>query len=277
MKTRNTQQDLKEKQTREEFIKQSKEIEKMLLPNGESFQESPEELEEAYKKMKSYLKESGVYQEDSLTSSRKADAAARSSRGRRAIRVLSKCAVIAIICGGSLFALSMRSEANREYFMDTVNYLIGNDTQIDIGTEEGDDKKDLSEDKARARIEEELGVQIPKFSYRPKEMQYAGYEIDTQTGIATIEYRFEEKYINLYIANNKGKAIGNTSPHGEEVDNYIIKTLRNEIEVEVNENKEDTDTKTTYIASWKYGGCYYQLAGKLEKADFIRTVERIWY
>ena len=204
MKVKNTQQDPKEKQIRrEEFIKQSKEIEKVLLPHGETLQESPEELEEAYKRMISYLKESGVYEEDG-PAHRSTNTATGSSRSRKAMRFLAKCAVIAILCGGSLFALSMRSEANRVYFMDTVNYLIGNDTQIDIGMEKGDDMKDLTEDEVKERIEEKIGVKVPNFNYRPKEMQYSSYEINTQLGVANIEYEFEGTNTLLLVSNHVG-------------------------------------------------------------------------
>lgn len=90
MKVKNTQQDPKEKQIRrEEFIKQSKEIEKVLLPHGETLQESPEELEEAYKRMISYLKESGVYEEDG-PAHRSTNTATGSSRSRKAMRFLAK-------------------------------------------------------------------------------------------------------------------------------------------------------------------------------------------
>lgn len=277
MKVKNTQQDPKEKQIRrEEFIKQSKEIEKVLLPHGETLQESPEELEEAYKRMISYLKESGVYEEDG-PAHRSTNTATGSSRSRKAMRFLAKCAVIAILCGGSLFALSMRSEANREYFMDTVNYLIGNDTQIDIGMEKGDDIKDLTEDEVKERIEKKLVVKVPHFNYRPKGMEFKSYEIDELTGVAKLNYEYEEKSAVFVVDNNIKKAIGNTSPHGKEINSYSIVTLIDQIDVEIVENKEDTDIESTFTAAWKYGNAYYQFSGKLEKEDFLKIVESVYY
>ena len=277
MKVKNTQQDPKEKQIRrEEFIKQSKEIEKVLLPHGETLQESPEELENAYKRMISYLKESGVYEEDG-PAHRSTNTATGSSRSRKAMRFLAKCAVIAILCGGSLFALSMRSEANRVYFMDTVNYLIGNDTQIDIGMEKGDDMKDLTEDEVKERIKLKLGIQVPNFGYRPKGLEFESYEIDELNGKAKLNYKYEEKKAAFLVGNNTKKAIGNTSPHGKEIHRYSIVTLYDQINVEVVENKEDTDIESTFTATWKYGNAYYQFSGKLEKEDFLEIVERICY
>lgn len=277
MKVKNTQQDPKEKQIRrEEFIKQSKEIEKVLLPHGETLQESPEELEEAYKRMISYLKESGVYEEDG-PAHRSTNTATGSSRSRKAMRFLAKCAVIAILCGGSLFALSMRSEANRVYFMDTVNYLIGNDTQIDIGMEKGDDMKDLTEDEVKERIEQKLGVMVPNFGYRPNGMHYASYEIDMETGLAKLNYEYEDKNVILLVGNNAEKTIVNMSPHGKEINKYSLVTIIDQINVKVVENKEKTDEQSTYTATWKYGKFYYQFSGKLEKEDFEEIIKKIQY
>lgn len=277
MKVKNTQQDPKEKQIRrEEFIKQSKEIEKVLLPHGETLQESPEELEEAYKRMISYLKESGVYEEDG-PAHRSTNTATGSSRSRKAMRFLAKCAVIAILCGGSLFALSMRSEANRVYFMDTVNYLIGNDTQIDIGMEKGDDMKDLTEDEVKERIEEKIGVKVPKFNYRPKDMKYCSYKIDTLTGTANLNYELEGKTAVLLISNNDGAIKGNVRPHGKEIVKYDVNTAFDGMEIEIIGNKEETDAHATYTASWKYENTYYQFSCKLEEEEFVKIAEQIYF
>ena len=66
----------------------------------------------------------------------------RSFKGDSAVgyRKLSKVAGFVIVCAIAVFAASMTIEANRNYFVDSVKYLTGNDTKILIDNDASNDK-----------------------------------------------------------------------------------------------------------------------------------------
>ena len=66
----------------------------------------------------------------------------------------------------------MTIEANRNYFVDSVKYLTGNDTKILIDNDASNDKPSLDEEQARDKIEEEMGVEVPEFLYRPEAFEF---------------------------------------------------------------------------------------------------------
>ncbi|MDO4602771.1 MAG: hypothetical protein Q4B37_10930, partial [Eubacteriales bacterium] len=88
-----------------------------------------------------------------------------SFRGDAAVgyRKLSKVAGFVVVGALAVFAASMTIEANRNYFVDSVKYLTGNDTKILIDNDASNDKPSLDEEQARDKIEEEMGVEVPEF------------------------------------------------------------------------------------------------------------------
>ena len=68
---------------------------------------------------------------------------------------------MALVCSACVFAASMTSEANRNYFVNNFKYLVGDDTRVVIGNDE--ENEDVLEDEyaAIADIEEKLGIDMP--------------------------------------------------------------------------------------------------------------------
>ena len=70
----------------------------------------------------------------------------------------------------------MTSQANRSYFIDSVRYWVGDDTKIVVDNDRTNEKECEDEQTAIDDIEEELGVDIPRFLYRPEGLEFKDYK-----------------------------------------------------------------------------------------------------
>lgn len=189
-------------------------------------------------------------------------------------RKLSKVAGFVIVCAIAVFAASMTIEANRNYFVDSVKYLTGNDTKILIDNDASNDKPSLDEEQARDKIEEEMGVEVPEFLYRPETFEFYDCFIREEAGVANLQYRYEKDIVSLYIDNSRVNVQSNNlSMAGNSSD--IVYISKEELPVSITTIQENGDFEPGYLAEWEWKGCYYQLSGKMPKEIFEKILKEI--
>ncbi len=110
---------------------------------------------------------------------------------------VGRVAGVALLCCACVFAASMTSEANRNYFVKGMRYLVGDDTRIIAGNDGENENINYAEQDAIKEIETKLNVEMPEFYYRPPEFEFLNYEMSASTGIAQIEYKYYENIISL--------------------------------------------------------------------------------
>ena len=189
-------------------------------------------------------------------------------------RKLSKVAGFVIVCAISVFAASMTIEANRNYFIDSMKYLTGNDTKILIDNDSSNDKPSLDEERARDKIEEEMGVEVPEFLYRPETFEFYKYEITPESGIANLQYLYEENVLSVYMkkVNDNLQSSGISIP-GDNVE--VIYPDKANIPISMMKIEEDNDLVPGYIAEWTYENVYYQVVGKMPKEIFEKILKEM--
>ena len=81
--------------------------------------------------------------------------------------------------------------------MDSVKYLTGNDTKILIDNDASNDKPSLDEEQARDKIEEEMGVEVPEFLYRPETFEFYECEMteNQESQDCSICIRYNDKLV----------------------------------------------------------------------------------
>lgn len=189
-------------------------------------------------------------------------------------RKLSKVAGFVIVCAIAVFAASMTIEANRNYFVDSVKYLTGNDTKILIDNDASNDKPSLDEEQARDKIEEEMGVEVPEFLYRPETFEFHKYEMNRESGTVGLQYWYEENIISLYISRSEDNIQSNNVSmvgNGSE----IVYISKEEIPVSIVAVQGEKDFVPGYLAEWEWKGCYYQLSGKMPKEIFEKILKEM--
>lgn len=188
---------------------------------------------------------------------------------KKAVKVAGVC----LIAGAAVFGLSMTSEANRLFLLQTANEVLGTG---DLMQADNDDDRLMSvgdENEARKIITDALNVQVPDFLYLPDGISYQGYELAEEIGYAVLEYSYSKGYLYLEMSNSVSDMsqgnIGETYDYSEE-----IETLNGKINFEI---KQVEKNKEQYTARWKYKNVAYTLSGEISESELIKILENISY
>lgn len=187
-----------------------------------------------------------------------------------------KWAAVAAVTVFGIFGVSMTSEANRAYVMETVNNMTGNSTETEV------DNNDMlrsgtTEQEARAEIEDNLGIELPQFYYLPDGMEYSEYVIYKESQVAFLQYIYENKVIRLMALTNEKNATSMINrDSGKELES-ITSNLAKDIKSTIWEIYESGDIEPTYVLQWDYKNSYYELAGKIPVEEIRQIAKEIMY
>lgn len=205
-------------------------------------------------------------------SSEKSSKNDRLVRKKRSYLRLGKVAGVAGVCLMCVFAASMTSEANRNYFIRGIKYLSGNDTKVIIDNDQNNEVANTDEYEAIEDIENKIGVEIPEFYYRPQGMKFYNYEVSVETSNAKIEYQYNNDTILMFYIDKKNDdtASNMNFVKGEE---YTLDTIKvNGAEITIKEIR-DVEKVSTYMAVWTKNEVSYSLVGKIKLEDLKKIVE----
>lgn len=276
----------------ENYIKKAEEMERALWEDGDfdEDEEEPTDEEEAcsYAALIQRLKAEGVYQEDEKETGN-ADAAEDAGNSKHLLpdsRVLpfprkrrisvGRVAGVALLCCACVFAASMTSEANRNYFVEKMQYMMGDDTRIIVGNDGENEDINYEEQDAIREIETKLKVEVPEFYYRPPKFIFSNYEISELSEIARIEYEYHKYIISFVIDKQAGRSTSRTLSADGNKESFSV-TSYNGIQVTVEELQEEKDLIPSYTATWEKDNVVYWLSGKIEKEEIIKIIKDIVY
>ena len=253
----------------EQYIKMAEEMERELFADVDSdaYESTDEEEARSYQRLINSLKADGIYQEDDA----EPDIGKKVVPMHRKIR-FGKVAGVAILCCACIFAASMTSEANRNYFVKGIRYLAGDDTRIVVDNDEINEKANIEEFEAIEDIENQLGIEMPEFYYRPYGLEFYGYEVDIASDVAKIEYLYKDNIIYMLVDKQmEDTASKITSVQGNKHSRVIIGNDGTEISIERIQDKGDV--LPSYTALWKRKNVVYCLSGRLEEAELKKIFE----
>ena len=282
-----------------EFIREAQERKEELFADEDfqDYEQTDEEVDEAYRKFVNRLKEEGIYREEKpdKDTNKNAEGTAEEITSEdtpseettsekepsvvvplhRKRKKLAKVAGIGIVCGISVFAASMTSEANRNYFINTFQVLTGNNMRTVVDNTDENEKMNVDEYEAIADIEEKLGVEVPEFCYRPYEFEFIDYLINDICSTAWMEYQYENQTITFYI----DKQTDNTASNNQSFDGDKIKqieTFSDNTKVTI-EKIEENNKDTNYVAKWERNHVLYFLTGQLDEKEIEKIVKNMVY
>lgn len=187
-----------------------------------------------------------------------------------------KWAAVAAVTVFGIFGVSMSSEANRAYIMETVDSMMGDD----VGTKMNNDdnlSQNLTEEEAKSVIEEKMAIELPEFFYTPENMIFDTYSIDDMAKMAFLQYRVDEDFIVLMVyANDSGASAYALSDRGKLLGNITSQVFA-PVQATFWEVQEEGDEIPAYILQWNYKNVYYELTGKLSEQEMRKIAENIMY
>lgn len=279
-----------------EFIREAQERKEELFADEDfqDYEQTDEEVDEAYRKFVNRLKEEGIYRKEKSDKNTERTAEDITSEDtpsekttsekepsvvvllHRKRRKLAKVAGIGIVCATSVFAASMTSEANRNYFIDTFKLLSENDTRMVSGNNQDNENVNTDEYNAIAKIENKLGVEVPEFYYRPYDMKFKDYFIDDASDVAWIEFQCEKDIISFHIDKQNENTASNIQSMSGKVEQTIV-TNDEGIRVTIEKIKEIGDKIPSCTAKWKKDNVDYFLIGKISEKEITKIIKNMVY
>ncbi len=253
---------------REEYDRKTQEIEDNLSKDG-SFDPDRIDGDALYQRIMEKIQEEEGKQEKIKLE----------KRGKKKVDIyqVGKWVAVFFVSLTGVFLLSMTSEANRTYFKHTVQYMVGEEVVLELGNDDENGSVEMREEEllARQEIKNKVGISVPVFKYEPKGRIEFHYNIELGNAIATIEYQYRDAIVNLRMINNKRTEGYGLAIHGKVIKKVDI--LKGVITVPIQEIKDPDDQKPTFAAQWEYEDGYYQLSGKVNKEEFLKIVQYIFY
>ena len=196
----------------------------------------------------------------------------RPVRKKRSYLRLGKVAGVAGVCLMCVFAASMTSEANRNYWVRGFKYLTGNDTKVISDNDENDEIANVDEDKAIQDIEKKLKIELPQFYYHPYNMNFMDYEISEETSTARIQYMYKDAIIMFYIDKQNDNISSNIySLHGDKQEEILAGDEKTE--VIINTTYDDNEEIPSYTADWSKNEVFYTLSGRIDIEELKKIIK----
>ena len=191
----------------------------------------------------------------------------------KAAKIVAAC--LALVVG--VFACSMTSEANRMWWQESVERIFGKEAGTVVDNDENRVQTELPEQEAAAKIEEETGIQVPKFLYVPNDWEFNSYTIDTDNYLkrSFMYYKVGNYMITLYMHSSgnddttEAKNDGDTA-RKEEIDtSYATVSLM--------ETEAESDGIPSVSAEWTYENVLYSVWGKLKWEEMKEMIGGMYY
>ena len=259
---------------REEFIEREKQIEEALFADKdvEDLVFTDEEVKDSYQELlRRFEREKRENAEHEASDSKIIEIKSRKTGVRW--HQLGKAVGMAAVALACIFAASMTSEANRKYLVNSMRIWSGDDTKTVNYNDDSNENANLDEDKAIVDIEEKLGIEMPRFYYRPQGMQFKNYEIKELLEVARIEYKYNDSVIILYIdKQNESSESKMNSRHGDESGTVVVNEEGTQVSIS---EIEDIDEKACYSAEWTKDSVMYCLSGRMDIKDLKKIIKEM--
>lgn len=170
-----------------------------------------------------------------------------------------------------IFGASISIEANREKLMEVMNILVANESVARVSNETDRYKYSDEEERARADIEEKLGVSPIIFWYKPQGMEFDDYKVDEISGSAKMFYQYKDTILYLTMKQREMGTSDSASRDGEILDVFDVETEYGIAKISVIQGPGEKD----YLAELAYNECYYSVYGILPEEEFIKLIEKI--
>ena len=193
-------------------------------------------------------------------------------RKKRSYLRLGKVAGVAGVCLMCVFAASMTSEANRNYWVRGFKYLTGNDTKVIIGNDKENEDINSDEYEAIQNIEKKLEIKVPEFYYRPDGMKFWDYQISEETSAARIEYQYKDTILMFYInKQSEDRSSHIYSLHGDEQERIIAGDEKTEVVID--KVYDEGEEMPSYTASWTKNDMVFILSGRVDIEELRKIIK----
>ncbi|MEG1137689.1 MAG: DUF4367 domain-containing protein [Lachnospiraceae bacterium] len=182
-------------------------------------------------------------------------------------------AVLVLVLG-----MGVTSLGSKQYILDVVNKVLGNDDVVTVNTDNSDRKytETAEENAAYQEIYNEFGFKPPQFRYMPQGLIYDSCEIRSDIAQVKIFYIYNKKNSITYNVATKAVNISyNMNVDDLLIEKYQTKVKDHIINMEIREIKETKETMC--IAKFNDSFAFYNITGVLGKNEFEKIINNLYF
>lgn len=177
-----------------------------------------------------------------------------------------------------VLGVGMTSVGSKSYWKELLDVFVGDGGSAKVINVEDMDKQkteDIDELKVYKEINDKLGFNPVYLSYTPEFMELEKYEIDERLRVARLFFKFGEIHVmyTLYASETDSSWI--EKEEDKKVGEYIL--TKDSVELQVEEIQKPNQEEITRIAKFEYQGVCYELKGQLEKEEFDKILENLYF
>lgn len=187
--------------------------------------------------------------------------------------VIGALAAVLILVRGSV----MTSVGSKSYWKTLWNDSNGDEQNngIDVENMESIETEDIDEMEVDKKITKVMGVSLVKMQYKPKDMVLKRYIIDKEQRMAILFYQYGEEVIKYYMYTNSTDSSFGEKTVDQLLDEYEFQNGKHSILVKQYEIKNSDEER--YIAEFEYNDIHYQIKGSMEKEEFEKILENLFF
>ena len=195
----------------------------------------------------------------------------RSKKKRRLFFALA--AVLVLVCGSVITGTGSKS-----YWKVLWDRVTKDEEMSVINVEDMDSQEaeDLDEVQVFNEIRKEIGILPVRFRYMPENMIFVDYEIDTEQNRAVLFYDYNGQIIQYSMYMNDTDSSYGQTDLDMLIDEYQIRT-ENNVNINIKEYKINNVEKSRFVAEFEYKDTQYQVIGSMEKGEFNKIIENLFF
>lgn len=181
-------------------------------------------------------------------------------------------AVLILVCGSV-----MTSVGSKSYWKVLWERENGDENSNIINVENMDTKEseDIDEVGAYKEIAKVMGDSLVRMEYKPRGMVLKRYTIDKEQRMAVLFYQYGEEIIKYYMYTNSTDSSFGEKTVDQLLDEYEFQNGKHSILVTQYEIKDSDEER--YIAEFEYKDIHYQIKGSMEKEEFEKILENLFF
>jgi len=176
-----------------------------------------------------------------------------------------------------LLAMGATTVGSKSYWKELWSRMVGEQENTVINVEDAEimESDSIAEVDYYREINDTLNIRIIYPRQIPKAMYLLNYEIDEQLRMAKIFYEYQGKIILYAIYANDIDSSYTEDVPDKLNDTFEVKTDKQQLVVE--EYLVEETQEFRYVCYFDYEGIHYQLMGMIDRDDFIKILENLYY
>lgn len=192
-------------------------------------------------------------------------------RKKKKYLVVSLAAVLIIVLG-----VSVNSVGSKSYWKNVWQAVRGEPINgIDVEDMEKQNTEDVDEIAAYKEIEDKIHIEPVRLMYKPAKMKLEDYEIYEEMLMARLVYKYQDEVIRYILYVNDADSSWGEKEEDIKINEYSVSA--NVIEVNVEEFQIPNNSENRQVANFEYQGIHYQLTGTMEKEEFKKIIENLYF